>query len=187
MARVHVGADALSLRGSQLPSLLGPLRDPAVGGPAWDKKVGQGRITYVARDAVTSATIEDWRFKTFLPDFYAAYKEEWVPVDFKKQDQWCLTKAYLTVFKLNRSTRDLTEFICLHCDPEEPDADPKSRYKQGPHLHIKAAVAPIPKAHVALAHGYLKMILGSDKELFHAMRLAIELIRDEILARTSEE
>jgi hypothetical protein len=186
MPRVVLDDKAVAQRGAQIPDLLRPIRGE-IGGPAWQRLSGQGGIIYATRDATIEADYAGWRFATFLPDFYAAYHELWMPLDSKKQKQWCLNKAYLNIYRVDRLLRTQVEYICLHCDPEDADSDDhKACYKQSPHIHVKAANDPIPKAHIALSHGFIDAVLKSHDDLFHAMYLGMELIRDEILLRTQK-
>lgn len=183
MPRIRIDEDRLRRRGSEMSSLLLPLRGIERGGPAWERRpFGQSRIKLVARDSDLTPNVDEWRFATFLRDFRAAYQEVWVSVDPVRQRYWCLEKAYLNIYRVNRVTHENDEFVLLHADPEEPDTTAGARYKQCPHLHIKAATEPIPHAHIALAHGYIDVILSSETNLFSSMRLGIELICDEILS-----
>jgi hypothetical protein len=187
MPKVKIKQEDLYHRGSQLNTILGCLlSNPRQGGPASAIRTLQGKIVIVARDTEISTDIDRWRFATFQKDFRASYKEVWIPTDQIRQTEWFLQLAYLTIYNIERSTREEKEYICLHCDPNEPDSsDGKSRYKRSPHLHIKPASQPIPKAHIALAHGYLEQILSSEGDLFRAIQQGVELIRDEILTRVT--
>lgn len=184
MPKIKLTEKELSKRGPELNKLLGPLlRNPKEGGPAWSQKTGQGfQVAIIARDKVLTNNYESWRFATFHRDFKAVYYEIWLPLDIAKQDSWYLTKAYLNIFRIDRTKHDDKEYVCLHIDPEESEGE-NAKYKQSPHLHIKAADAPIPKAHIAIVNGFLEQILSSEKQLFKAMKLGIELIRVEILDR----
>jgi len=184
MPKIKLTEKELSKRGPELNKLLGPLlRNPKEGGPAWSRKTRQGfQVVIIARDKELTNNYESWRFATFHRDFKAVYYEIWLPLDVAKQDSWYLTKAYLNIFRIDRTKRDEKEYVCLHIDPEESEGV-NAKYKQSPHLHIKAAEDPIPKAHIAIVNGFLEQILSSEKQLFRAMKLGIELIRVEILDR----
>jgi hypothetical protein len=92
-----------------------------------------------------------------------------------------LDRAYLSLFKTEPSTRTEIEFLCLHCDPNEPDDARHAIYKKGPHLHIQVAEEPIPHAHIALNRGHLDAVLNSPDSLTKAMGAAILMLREEIL------
>lgn len=96
-------------------------------------------------------------------------------------DQWYLDRAYLTIFRTDPTTRAEVEFLCLHCDPNESDNADHGIYKQGPHLHIRAAEDPIPHAHIALNRGHLEDVLTSAHNLSEAMELGVLMIKEEVL------
>jgi hypothetical protein len=104
------------------------------------------------------------------------YHERWSRKD---KNVWQLERAYLNLYK--RSGVDEVEFLCLHCDPLEPDSAPHARYKQGPHLHVSIADDPIKHAHLALNGGLLNLVLKSVMTLGTTMEWAVQMIRDEVL------
>jgi len=185
LPRIKIGSEEVWGRGPRLRELLAPLtRGSRGGGPPYEALPRQNRIIFAVRDAKTSGDYSKWRIRTFHSSFIAAYHEEWVPIEPDTQDEWFLKRAYLTIFRVNRKLMKEEEFLCLHCDPEEGDSSTSTAiYKQGPHLHIKAASHPIPKAHLALAHAFIDQVLASDDDLFTVVRKGIELICDEILMR----
>lgn len=63
------------------------------------------------------------------------------------------------------------------------DKPEKERYKKGPHLHIKAAVDPLPHAHFALNLGHLNDVLTSVESLSEAMKDGILMLKEEVLDR----
>lgn len=172
----------VSKRGSNFNKLLKPILSDSKQMIPWSVQRLQGAINIVAYEVKTSSDYRSWRFSTFHKDFKAFYFETWLAIDGDKQDFWYLVKAYLNIYKIDRINRDENEYVCLHIDPEESGTD-RSEYKQTPHIHVKAAEDPIPKAHISITNGYLKYVLLSEKELFKAMNLGIDLIRKEILER----
>lgn len=157
--------------------------NPERGGPGWEgKPSGYGGYAVAARDTRKDLRFSEWRFRTFLPGYRAGYYEIWNPIDPNTQTHWCLDRAYLIIEK------DGKEYISLHCDPEELDPTKRqgrslAQYKRGPHLHIKVADQPIPKAHIAMSHAFLDQVLSSEDDIFRVFRMSIEMICDEILAR----
>jgi hypothetical protein len=67
------------------------------------------------------------------------------------------------------------------------DKPNNEKYKKGPHLHIKAAEAPLPHAHFALNLGHLDAVLESVESLSEAMRYGIIMLKEEVLDRCSQE
>jgi hypothetical protein len=184
MPKIKLVSDEVVRRGTKFNSILKPiLRNPKSGGPHWSNKPRQGsQITIIGYDKVLTPDFNNWRFATFHNNFRAVYFETWLPTDLKKLDIWYLTKAYLNIYLLDRARQEEKEYICLHSDTES-EGDSQSYYKASPHLHIKMAEEPIPKAHIALANYHLAQILSSEKLFFQAMSWGIELICDEILKR----
>ena len=184
MPRVRISDAKLAGRRQEFfNDFLRPILPPSQsrqGGHIWVARqptLGGGGIALAAHDGNRTLNYRDWRFPTYLQGFRAQYFEIWMPTDRRKPQQWYLQQAYLNIFQ------DIKEYLCLHSDPEEPDA-PKAHYKQGPHLHIKVKIEdPISKSHIALADGYINKALASEHDLFRAMRLGVGLIRDEILSR----
>lgn len=125
----------------------------------------------------------DWRFKTTKTDIFAMYHERWVPVDINRYDTYYLDRAYFHIYELEdkRYPDALKEFVCLHCDPNEPGQQAYAMYKRVPHLHIKAAEEPIPHSHISLGINFGEQILQSADTLFSSYESAISLIHDEIL------
>ena len=185
MHRLRISEDTLKLRGPNFRILLGPLlKNPKQGGPSATRRfIGDHRLVWVAHQGnITNLNYSEWRFNIFLGGYKARYFEIWAPVDLATQNEWYLEKAYLTIYHGD------TEYICLHCDPEtENKASQRACYKQSPHLHISTAPQPLPKAHIALAHGRINEIFASETDLFKAMRLGVELIREEILALLNDK
>lgn len=123
------------------------------------------------------------RFATCARHVRAMYFELWKSCDLN-DNQWFLDRAYLTLFFVERPDKEV-ELLSLHCDPEaiERDGKPHSDYKSGPHIHIKTAADPMPKAHFALADGYINEVLRDVKSLTNALKRSLQMIRVEVLNR----
>ena len=113
-----------------------------------------------------------------MPRFFASYHEQWDEIS---PNRFCLNRAYLTIFQFHLVGSLETEYLCLHCDPNEPDG-PHRTYKQGPHFHIKGGSPdPIPHAHIALNRLHLKEVLSSISSISHALEAAITMLKEQIL------
>lgn len=179
MPVVQLSEEDIARRGSNISRLLRPLsRIPS--GPASERRGGSNGeiIIGVHEGSLIKSDFTDWRFATTTPGFWANYYEIWSLVN-EKRRQFCLEKAYLTIYKDDR------EFLCLHCDPNgtEIKAAEKAIYQKGPHLHVKCAEKPIPKAHLALTGVHLDKTLSDAAALTNALKWSIQMIRDEVLDR----
>jgi hypothetical protein len=181
--RLTITMEELSTRGDRVRLLLVPLsgkRD----GPAWQPRATTTEYWIAAHDGSPSRSdIRDWRFSTIVPEYKAQYFERWMRTNTGVAESWYLERAYLHIFQFNQRNGTESEFLCLHCDPNESDDAAHALYKQGPHLHIHAGASePIPHAHIALHVGYLDQVLNSVDSLSEALENAIWMLRDEILA-----
>lgn len=180
----------LSKRGSQVRQLMRPICRTA-GGPAWRPVSSRGFYvigTFTAsssggvgpetKTGPTAANYRDWRFPTILNNFRGNYFERWESEDDRN---WYLNRAYLQIYESTLPVGTEREFLCLHCDPNEPEDNAHSLYKKGPHLHIKAAESPIPRSHIALALGQLPDLIQSVDALTEAIEWSILMIREQFL------
>ncbi len=129
----------------------------------------------------------DWRFKTAVRSVNGAYFEHWAPVNPHKPTEWLLFKAYLNLYKMKGTSiaNGFEEFVCLHCDPNEPPDSDHFKYKCTPHLHISASEHPIPKAHITHNLDFRNQTLESVDSLFKFFASALLMIKEEILSRLS--
>jgi len=118
-------------------------------------------------------------FRTACSDLLAQYFELWR--ESTPADSWRLEKAYLNLFLIDRQRQTQGELVSVHCDPFE--SGPGARFKQGPHLHVKAASHPLPRAHFPLNLSHLHLVIASVGSLTVAMTQAIEVIRAEVVDR----
>ena len=124
----------------------------------------------------------DWRFSTVVSWLNGNYFEQWFLTDPPRSHRlWYLRRAYLHLYTLNRSEQTEREFLALHCDPNEAETESHWRYKRGPHLHVKCAPFPFPKAHLALNLGELDQVLSSPDSISAAMAAGITLIRERVI------
>ena len=161
--------------------MLQPLCDSELrDGPACDYRPGgRSTLVFAAHGEHPSSDFRNWRFKISPSGFLGGYYEIWYPMNYEKLDEYYLHRAYLTIYHYDH------EYLCLHCDPEEPEEvdSRKYLYKRLPHLHLHKVESPIHKAHLAFGYGFQDQILNSDGDLFAAFKDSIELIHDEILSR----
>ena len=184
MPTITLNAEEFSQRGQSISNLLRPISRVS-SGPAYQIKQSLSEAIIGTHDGSPSISgYRDWRFSTGHSGISAMYFEIWVPED-AHAELWYLHNAYLTIFRRPYPRAEENELLSLHCDPEELDVedDSKGIYKRGPHLHIKAADEPIPKAHLALARGHLSQVLSSSAQLTEALDWSIQMIKDEILDR----
>lgn len=181
MPLIQATVKEVASRGKKIRVLLEPLTPANLSGPAWESKYIHNSCIIGTHDGARPTTdYRDWRFNTFVPKTYASYFEKWDPLS---DNQWCLNRAYLSIFQLDPETRSEKEFLSLHCDPNEPDNEPYAIYKKGPHLHIITAVDPIPHAHIPLNMIHLQTILSSIETLSEAIESAVIMLKKEILTR----
>ena len=137
MSRIEITQRELSLRGKQIRKFLVPLAK-APGGPAWQTRTPVGSFIIGAHDGSPSASdYRDWRFSTITPGYRAMYFELWI----KQDPKWYLDRAYLSIFRIEQGSRDETELLCLHCDPNEPPGE-HTPYKIGPSSSYGTCGAP---------------------------------------------
>ncbi len=180
MPVIEVEERMLIGRIQKIQKLLRPLSKDSSVGPALKHVSGGRSYILAAHDgSPPTSNYRDWRFRTFVSDFRAMYFEEWVS---SRNRHWYLEKAYLNIYKIDLPTRYEREYLCLHCDPNEPDNSSCAVYKKGPHLHISIA-ADLSHAHIALNKGHLEEVLNSVDSLTKALDSGICLIVDEVLKR----
>jgi hypothetical protein len=119
-----------------------------------------------------------WRFNTKAKGITASYYEIWV--HYSKNDYY-LDRSYFHLYRINVVDRSESEYVLLHCDACEPGDGAYSLYKQSPHIHVKAADEPLPKAHIALYNGRVNEVLGSLESFDNALKECVQLFRAEIL------
>lgn len=146
---------------------------------------GSKVISFFDGKSQPDSNYTDWRFKTTQRNIFAMYYERWVPADIHRSSKSYLDRAYFHIYELedNGQPDSLKEFVCLHCDPNEPDQQAHVMYKRVPHIHIKAAKEPIPHSHISLGIEFSEQVLQSADTLFTSFESAIFLVKDEILNR----
>lgn len=171
---------ALISRRSSIRKLLAPLSHRSLqGGPACDFVNGLRAAKGIAvHDGQKGADFHEWSFPTIANDLRASYFEIWHD---SKKGAWRLHCAYLTLVLIDKIKIAKQEYFCLHCDPYEPDDAAHAIYKQSPHVHIEKAEFPLPRAHIPLSLGHTKDVLSSVENFDAIFKLAIQMIRDEIL------
>lgn len=179
MDNIILSQEDISHRGKMVSKILRPLSNNNYG-PAFElKRPGRSKVIIGTHEGAPSySDYMSWRFRTNSPGYWASYYEMWSSVD-DENSQFCLERAYLTIY------RNQEEFICLHCDPNEEDIDGQGKvvYKKCPHLHIKRAEEPIPKAHISISVGYITEVLANATSLTDTLKCGIQMIKDEIMDR----
>ncbi len=182
MAYCEVEIEALRGRPSQVRRLLRSISSES-GGPACEVRNLNRVYTLCAYGpGKAPEALRDWRFKTPCAGFYGHYEERWRPVAVDRRSYF-LERAYLMIYRrLPEPARGESEIIALHCDPNLPE-ESRSVYKAVPHIHVKAADPPIPRAHLALELSQIDDLLTSHDVLMEAFRRGIDLICEEVLSR----
>ena len=177
-----MGSIALSERNlrerlNTLYKLFDPLRNGrprvacrfAKGGPA-------GTTALVATDDRAGAgAYSGESFRTSTEVLRCRYYELWRG---SARSIFSLDRAYFTLLEVVRATREYRDLLCIHTDPcDENDL------KQGPHLHVSCAPAPIPRCHFPLEFGFLDKVLTDCDSLSSAMQRAIQVIARDVLPR----
>jgi len=143
--------------------------------------VAAGRIL-AAHDGLTMARqYRDWRFRTTFRDIQCQYFELWNALTSGRQ--WVLDRAYLHVFLIDRETRQESELIAVHADPNNTDSDPLRTIRQGPHLHVKRLESWLKRAHFSLTVGYVDRAVASVAEFTRVVAEAVELVSCEVIDR----
>lgn len=179
MSIIQIDFKDLQSRGEKIRELLNPLvRHPSA--PAWKLiATPPSYIIGVHDGSPVQPHYRDWRFATFINDYRGMYFELWKRLDSFKYN---LETACLSIYQtIDSHTQEEREFLSLHCDPTVSNDAPHAIYKRGPHLHIKTADDPIPRAHIALNRCHLDDILSSIQFLSEAIGHAIKMLKEEIL------
>lgn len=181
-----IPADRLRTRTGEIRRLLCPLSSDPRGPACRPGPATQGILFGAFGPGPAHGPVRDWRFRTSFRSYFGNYFEHWLPSG-NATDEHVLERAYLTIYRTERTESGIEkEIVGLHCDPTIPAGAPFARYKRGPHLHLKEAKAPLPRAHIALNLLSLDRILTSVDELAEALSSGIDLVREELLGRYEE-
>jgi hypothetical protein len=180
MSYVVINDQELIKRGNVIRRFLRPIANEkevacsAVG-------VAAGRIL-AAHDGLRMARqYRDWRFRTTFRDIQCQYFELWNALTSGRR--WALDRAYLHLFLIDRETREETELIAVHADPNNTDADPLQTIRRGPHLHVKKLESWLQRAHFSLTVGYVDRAVASAAELTRVVAETVELVGCEVIDR----
>jgi len=166
-------------RGAVIQRSLRPLTRHNMG-PAWQQVANAYGLVIAAHDGSSASDdFASWRFPSLVPFIRCSYYERWFRVE--KSDSWYLDRAYLHLYRFDAATRKETEFVLLHCDPNEAESEAHSRYKRSPHLHISLASDPFPHAHISLNLTDIEATIGSLDGLGKAFSSAIMMLCEEVL------
>ena len=177
MDYIRASWDEVASRGERIRSLLSEISKRAEG-PSWNRQTVRQEVIIGTHDGTRPQShYRNWRFATLASDYRGMYFEGW-KVDGKSL---YLERAYLSIFRTDREAHKEIEYVCLHCDPAEPDDAPHALYKQGPHLHIKLAEQPIPHSHIALALTNVKDVMSTIASMDNAIKKSLQMIKDQFL------
>lgn len=177
MAGIRLKTKDLESRRSKIARMLRPLRaNLSVPCDMTHDKSGNGIVLAAHSGRGAGRDYRDWRFRSKARDVWCQYFEVWTDAD--PQNRLSLTRAYFTLFLINREQNQLEELLCIHCDPGD-----QSDMKRGPHLHVTKAVHPLPKCHFPLNYSHLNDVLKSIQTLDTAMCKAIRIVATEVIPR----
>jgi hypothetical protein len=184
LPRIQVSLDEIKQsRTPLINSLLRPLARRQGKIVIIQRSVSHGIVFAVSDTYEHGTDYQNWRFNTKVDNYKAMYYERWLPF---AGNIYYLDRAYFHLYKTKYSERSEDEFICLHCDANEPNDAAHARFKQSPHLHLSFADEPIPHSHIALNNGNLIEVLSSITTLQTALKQAIDMIYDQILIPIKE-
>ena len=171
----------LRKRDSDIVKVLSPLVERPESLYVIPRTVNREEFVFVAVPKGTNAQGDytDKKFRTVSPELYATYHERWFRFYEEKEEFWYLERAYLHFYQIDRPSRSSSEFLLLHCDPNETREH--ALYKQSPHLHIVTAPDPWPHAHIALNVGYLEPMLKDASSLTRTFGAMVVMIKEQIL------
>ena len=85
--------------------------------------------------------------KTVKDPFYFTYEEKWIEEE--NNSTYKLLFSYFHIYRsIHKSAAE--DFLFLHVEPETRTGNSINDYKIIPHLHVRCAIEPIPKSHLAL-------------------------------------
>ncbi len=178
---VKIQIDKLYSRTEVIPKLLSPfIENGKRVACSQGKGIFEGGKIIAAHDKRYSDDPREWLFKTHTNNIWAKYHELWLPESGTKS--LILTKVYLTL-SLGKES-GLRDLICLHCDPNENSNDYFVICQHNPHLHIKAADAPLHRSHFPLSITEEK-ILNSLESITNSFEKAIKILNYEVLKNYS--
>lgn len=179
--KICLPTEEMHTRGPSILRIIKPLLDDPsrffVVPKSPDKETFAWAVTRTG--ASQNGSYTDWRFRTRVDGVFANYFERWLRFYNGIEELWYLDRAYLHFYLRDTESRDTTEYLLLHCDPNE--IGEHAIYKQSPHLHIKKAPAPWPGAHIALNIGYMKPMLRDAASLTETLELAVVMLKNQIL------
>lgn len=132
----------------------------------------------------TAGAYNSLRFRTRVPRMFGMYYEWWKKEKFGSKEVFYLHRPYLHLYEVTPGPSE-TEFLLLHCDPNEPLSDPHAKYKQCIHLHIESGTSAPPHniwphVHIALNSTHRDLTLKTCETLSAAIENATEMLRDEV-------
>lgn len=134
----------------------------------------------VASENASTASYRDQLFRTFEPNIWAHYSEEWV----QNQRIWHLRQCALHLYSVTTPTSKV-EVFAFHCEPGHEGNSITDQCKRGPHVHPSAISSPLAHAHLPLQLLAAEDVLASSGALTEFIRKAMSVISQEIVPRFS--
>lgn len=179
---IQLGERDVGKRAQTIQRMLRPISSIAHG-PACSRGTAPDAVVLGAHAGTRgSGAYRDWRFPTSKPTIQAMYFELWRSLGGTSHTLY-MDRAYMTIYRVDREDRTERAILSLHSDPNEPRGNEHWQYKHCLHLHIEAAEAPIPHAHIALCDGFTDSVLTSTDSLTDAIERAVRMVADEVLAQ----
>lgn len=191
MYKIDLSEVELRKRGAAIRSLVQVLlRDPKAGTKAKAKTTiscvaipnSDQYILGTFDGSRSSNAYRDWRFSSYRQGFRCMYFEEWHAIDSSKKI-WRLRQICFSLFRTISRT-DEPEVLAIHCEPMEPDGQRHTKYKRGLHLHVSAAIQPIPHAHFAINNDYVSQVMTSIDTLSQAIESAFMMVNDQVISHS---
>lgn len=184
MANIQINDRDLRKRIREIQDFLPPLRaGKQVPCQFYQYSVSGGRVIAAHGGDPSGSDYLEWKFRSFAKPIWCQYYEIWKP---KNNNFLHLIRAYLHIYQSDPTSHSLKEILCIHCDPDDESDEPIRTFKQGPHLHVKAAREPLPKCHFPLNLDNLNRVLSSRRSLTQAFEQAINVVCKEVLKRYTQ-
>jgi hypothetical protein len=141
-------------------------------------------LSAYGRGFPNAGRFDSLRFPTVTDDFFGMYYETWKRDFDGKKEFYYLYRSYLHLYDV--SSGEETEFVLLHCDPNEPLGAAHAIYKRSIHVHIECGAAPHPHhiwphSHIGLNVAYLSKMLSNEAEFSSALNAAVLMLREQVL------
>lgn len=119
-----------------------------------------------------------WTFPSTADSINCHYRERWLPVD-RLGERWKLQHVYLHLLRHRSPELPPEEIFAFHWHPLPPAVGHGRR----PHLHLKLAPQPLPRAHIVVTLSVEPENQGTMDYLDRLLLDAIDVIETEVLNR----